>query len=119
MLLQFFIIFIFLYIGEGISKLLSLPVPGTILGMLFLFISLQVKLLKLEHIEKGGSILIKNMAIFFIPPGVSLIKSLHLLEGNWIKIIFIMVTTTIISIGVTGKFIEYLIGRLEDARSVK
>ncbi|WP_372714554.1 CidA/LrgA family protein [Ilyobacter sp.] len=119
MMLEFCTIFGFLYAGNLVSNLLSVPVPGTVVGMIFLFFSLHLKLLKLESIERAANILLMNMAILFIPPGVSLIKSLRLLEGSWIKIIFIMIVTTIITIVVTGKFIQYLIGRLENGKPVK
>lgn len=119
MLLEFCIIFVFLYTGKFVSTFLPVPIPGTVIGMLFLFFSLHLKLLKLESIEKAANILLVNMAILFIPPGVSLVKSLRLLEGSWIKIILIMIVTTIITIAVTGRFIQWFIGRCENGNSVK
>ena len=119
MLLEFLIIFAFFYAGGLVSVLLGIPVPGTIIGMFILFLSLRLKLLNLSRVERATNILIGNMAVLFIPPGVSLIKSLKLLEGNWIKIIFIMVVTTIITIAVTGVFIQYIVGRLENGKPAK
>ncbi|ADO83870.1 CidA/LrgA family protein [Ilyobacter polytropus] len=119
MLLEFCTIFVFLYVGNFISSCLPVPIPGTVIGMLLLFFSLHLKLLKLESIEKAASILLMNMAILFIPPGVSLVKSLRLLEGSWMKIILVMIVTTIITIAVTGIFIQWFIGRCENGKSIK
>jgi holin-like protein len=116
MLLEFFIIFAFFYAGNLTSVFFNIPIPGTVMGMLFLFFSLRLKLLKLNSIERAANILILNMTLLFIPPGVSLIKSLKLLEGNWIKITFIMVVTTIVTIVTTGLFIQHLMGRLKNGK---
>ena len=40
------------FAGEIISKLLNLPVPGNIIGMILLFLLLNCLILKVEKIEK-------------------------------------------------------------------
>jgi len=109
LIIQFIIILSISYLGEILSKTLSLPVPGTVIGMFFLFVALYLKVIKVEQISKATDVLIINMAIFFIPPGVKLISSLDYMRGNWIKIIFLMILTTIITMGVTGRVVQYLI----------
>ena len=109
MTIQFIIIFGISYLGEILSDLLELPIPGTVIGMFFLFIALYFKVIKVKQIDKAANILIINMAIFFIPPGVKLISSLDYMKGNWIKIIILMIGTTIITIVTTGRIVQYLI----------
>ena len=111
MILQFIIIFGITYLGEVLSKLLSLPVPGTVIGMFLLFTALYFKVIKVKEIEDAANILILNMAIFFIPPGVRLINSLDYLKGNWIKILFLMFITTVITMVVTGRAVQYFVER--------
>ncbi len=117
MLLEFLYIFIFLFIGDGLSHLLGISVPGTVIAMILLFIALLIGIIRLDQIEKGGNTLLGNMAIFFIPPGVSLVSSMDMLEGNWIKVIGIMVVTTVITIGVTGRVIQFIIGRTNNGKA--
>lgn len=111
MIIQFLIIFSITYIGEAVSKFFNLSIPGTVLGMLFMFILLITGILKLNHIKNAADVLLINMAIFFIPPGVKLMNSLEILEGNWIKLITIAIITTVITMVVTGKVVEFFIKR--------
>jgi holin-like protein len=99
------------YFGESLSRLLSFPIPGPVIGMMTLFILLKYKIIQLEKIESLTMILLGNLAILFIPPGVKLITALDLLEGNLLKIIILMVITTILTMGATGLTVQYLINR--------
>ena len=65
-----------------LSKILHLPLPGTIVSLLLLFFMLQFKVLKLEKIENAGNFLLLNMTIFFMPPTVKIIDSYELLEKD-------------------------------------
>lgn len=69
-------------IGEYISSFIQgiILIPGSIVGMLLLFLLLQFKVLDLSSIENVSGFFLDNMAIFFIPAGVSLIKSLDLIR---------------------------------------
>jgi holin-like protein len=111
MIMQFLFIFGITYLGEIVSKFFGLPIPGTVLGMLLMFFLLSLEILKLNQIEKAANILLINMAIFFLPPGIKLINSLEVLKGNWIKFIFIAVITTLLTMVVTGKVVDFFIRR--------
>ena len=108
---QFIVIFGITYLGEILSKYIPLPIPGTVIGMFLLFTALYFKVIKVEKIAEAADVLILNMAIFFIPPGVKLINSLDHLSGSWIKIIILMSLTTIITMAVTGRVVQYLVER--------
>ena len=43
---QLMIIFMISLVGEGISSVFHLPVPGSIIGLVLLFLALQFKLLR-------------------------------------------------------------------------
>ncbi|WP_320048015.1 CidA/LrgA family protein [uncultured Ilyobacter sp.] len=111
MIVQFLFIFGITYLGELMSTLFNLPIPGTILGMLLMFFLLSTGIIKVKQIEKAANILLINMAIFFLPPGIKLVDSLDSLKGNWLKLIIIAVTTTLITIVVTGKVVDFFIRR--------
>lgn len=111
MVKQYAIIFMVTYLGEVISKSINFPFPGPVIGMLILFILLEKKLINVEFIEKGANNILLNLAIFFIPPGVGLISALDLLNGNILKIVITMIITTILTMGMTGLTVQYLINR--------
>ncbi len=113
MIQEFFIIFTINYIGIIISTILNLPIPGTIMGMILFFLLLHFKILKIEKIKNATSFLLLNMAIFFLPPGIKILDYIHFLDGQFIKSIFLIVITTFITMGITGKVVEFMIEKLE------
>ncbi len=111
MIKQYAIIFMVTYLGEIISKSISFPFPGPVIGMLIFFVLLERKLIDVNFVEKGAHNILLNLAIFFIPPGVGLISALDLLSGNVLKIAVTMIITTVITMGTTGLTVQYLIDR--------
>ena len=109
MLREFMIIFLINYVGMLLSKILHLPLPGTIVSLLLLFFMLQFKVLKLEKIENAANFLLLNMTLFFMPPTVKIIDSYDLLEKDLVKIIIIIVISTFLTMGITGKVVQMMI----------
>jgi len=108
---QFAIILAITYLGELASRLIHFPIPGPVIGMIILFLLLKFNLLKVKQITDATTILLANLAILFIPPGVKLISALDLLQGNLIKIMTLMIITTILTMASTGLTVQYLINR--------
>ena len=109
MLREFMLIFTINYVGILLSKIFHLPLPGTIVSLLLLFLMLQFKVLKLEKIENAGNFLLLNMTIFFMPPTVKIIDSYELLEKDLFKIIVIIIVSTFLTMGITGKVVQLMI----------
>jgi len=99
------------YLGVVLSSLLHLPIPGPVLGMVLLFITLYFKLLKFDLIQEAGDFLLKNMVVFFIPTTVGLIDNYHLLKNDIFKILIIIFISTLITMIVTGRLVQFLIKR--------
>ena len=110
---QCLIILVINFAGVIIQNIFNLPLPGTILGMLILFVLLWTKVLKVESIEKVCDFLILNMIIFFLPPAVELLEYMALLKTGFLKIIILLVATTVITMIVTGKTVDFCIKRME------
>ena len=106
---EFMLILVINYIGILISTVLPFPLPGTITALLLLFLLLQFKVLKLEKIENAGNFLLLNMTIFFMPPTVKIIDSYELLEKDLFKIIVIILVSTFLTMGITGKVVQLMI----------
>lgn len=80
------IILIFLFIGEAISKLSGLPIPGNIIGMLLITGALRFKLINLEAVQSTADYLIKNMILFFVPPSIAIMLYFDLLKSEWLAV---------------------------------
>lgn len=108
-LAQFGIILSILLFSQAIQLYFNLSIPATIIGMIILLSLLSLGAIKLKWIENISDLLLKNLAILFIPAGVGIMRELHFLEGNIIPLIFILFITTIIVISVTGLTVKYLV----------
>ncbi|MGM0509087.1 MAG: CidA/LrgA family protein [Fusobacteriota bacterium] len=111
--MQFAIILGVLEVGKFISGNLNLPIPGSVIGMVILLLLLEFKIMKLERIQKVGNFLLDNLAFFFVPATVSVMKSYGIIKNQWWQIILICFLSTIVVFGVTGFILEKLIGRRE------
>lgn len=100
-------------VGEYISSFTQnvVVIPGSIIGMLLLFILLKYKVVKLEDINEISDFFLDNMAIFFIPAGVSLIKSLDLISDNLFVLLITIFVSTIIVMYATGKLVDIMINK--------
>ncbi|MFL8724096.1 CidA/LrgA family protein, partial [Clostridioides difficile] len=91
-------------------------IPGSIVGMLLLFLLLQFKVLDLSSIENVSGFFLDNMAIFFIPAGVSLIKSLDLIRENVLVLLLVICLSTLIVMYTTGIIVEKMIKKKEEGQ---
>ena len=110
------IIFGIYLIGDLISKLLKLPIPGNILGMIILLVLLCTKVIKLEQIETISTFILDHLAFFFIPAGVGLMSSIGIIKDTWIKLIIVCIVTTIIVIGSTGTIVQFVSRKISKSK---
>lgn len=105
-------------IGEYISSFIQgiILIPGSIVGMLLLFLLLQFKVLDLSSIENVSGFFLDNMVIFFIPAGVSLIKSLDLIRENVLVLLLVICLSTLIVMYTTGIIVEKMIKKKEEGQ---
>ncbi|NDW09898.1 CidA/LrgA family protein [Dysgonomonas sp. 520] len=97
-----FLILLFYFVGECVSYLIRGFIPGSILGMVFLFLSLHFKLVNPDNVSSVANVFTKNMAIFFIPAGAGLMANFGLLSKFWMSIIVICSVSTALVIAVVA-----------------
>lgn len=109
---QLFWIFLFAFLGEGISAFLVnfVEIPGSVLGMVLLFFALHFNWIKIEQVDEVGSWLTDNMAIFFVPAGVGLMTNFDLLADVWLQLLIIMVATVAVMMVFVGKIVQKIVG---------
>lgn len=105
---QFGIIFGCLLLGELMALIPGTSIPGSIWGMLILTLLLERKVVKPESIAPICRFLIKNMAFFFVPPGVALMLYFDIIAAEWIPITVATVVSIFLVLIVTGRLYEYL-----------
>lgn len=62
------------WIGNQISSMFNLPIPGNVIGLVLLFGLLCSGVVRSEHIELASNYLLKHLSFFFIPIAVGLMN---------------------------------------------
>lgn len=114
-------IFLFSLIGEVLSILIAsfIAIPGSVIGLVLLFLALQLNVLKVEQVDEVGTWLTSNMGIFFVPAGVGLMTNFGVLADTWWQLLIIMVVTTILMMIFVGKVVQSVKGLVMKNNVVK
>ena len=108
MIFQCGVLFAFLALGEFTVWLTDISVPSSIIGMLLLTLALQLKVVKLRHVEKTADFLVHNLGFFFVPAGVGLMSCLGLIAREWMPIAGATVVSTTVILVVTGHVHQFM-----------
>lgn len=105
---QLALILFFLLAGEALRLVSGISIPGTVLGMVLLFLALMTKLIRLEQIELIAKFLLDHLAFLFVPAGVGLMSSWQVIGKSWLPILLIVLFSTILVVGVTGWTVQLM-----------
>ena len=92
----------FQFLGEGVVRLLHLPLPGNVVGMALLLAALGVGLVKVEWIQEAAELLLGNMALLFVPAGVGVMAYFGLVARAWLPIVVATLLSSVAVLLVTG-----------------
>lgn len=96
MLPGIFIVLLFLAFGELMGWLIDGFIPGSVIGMILLFIALCLKIVKPGHIKPVAKFLCDNMALFFVPAGVGIINTMDILSEYWQAVLVACAVSTVL-----------------------
>jgi holin-like protein len=114
MLRAIFVIFFFQLSGEAIKKFFEMRIPGPVIGLVLLLITLvylkkfkssAVVSLKKDVINTSNYIL-GYLSLLFVPIGVGVVMHLAYLENNLLKVLIIVLISTVLTIAVTAFLME-------------
>ncbi|ANY66380.1 holin [Paenibacillus sp. BIHB 4019] len=101
---------------NGLSVWLHLKVPGSILGLILVFLLLQFRVIKVEWVELGSKWLVAEMLLFFIPPAAGMMQFKDLLLGSGVQILLVIVVTSVLVMVCAGVMTQFMAGRKERGR---
>lgn len=98
-------------IGEVIVRGLHLPLPGPVIGLVFLFVALVLR----DHYEvlargplRRGAVegtakgMLAHLSLLFVPAGVGIVQQLDLLTQHGIAIFLILAGSVLVTLLVTA-----------------
>jgi holin-like protein len=92
----FALIYACLYAGIYLSSLLPITIPGSIIGMLILFVLLALQILPAKWVNPGCYVLIRYMALLFVPIGVGVMQYYDMLRAQFGPIVVSCAISTLI-----------------------
>ncbi|MFK3958061.1 CidA/LrgA family protein [Guptibacillus hwajinpoensis] len=111
--LQIGLLFGFYIVGGYLQKVLSLPIPGSVVGMLLLLLGLYLKWIPVCWISQGAATLLNHLPLLFIPVTVGIVQHLDFFSGKSLWLVPIVLISTWIVMGTTGLLGQFLANRKE------
>ncbi|ABI55779.1 CidA/LrgA family protein [Alkalilimnicola ehrlichii MLHE-1] len=108
MLNGFALLLVFQLVGEFLSRVLHLPIPGPVIGMMLLFAALVIRGGVPKGLRLAGEGLLAYLALLFVPAGVGLMAHLRLIGQDGLAILVALLVSTVLTLAVTGWLLQVL-----------
>lgn len=108
---QFSVIALVSLAGELLHEWIPLPVPGSIYGLVLMFVGLISGVIPYEAVKETGHFLVEIMAVMFVPAGVGLITSFSVLKPLLLPFLVIIVVSSFAVMLVSGKVTQSILNR--------
>ncbi len=106
---EFVLILAVSFVGEVLNRVIPLPIPAGVYGIVILFLLLATSAVPLQAVEKTGDFLIEIMPLMFIPAAVGILNSWGNIKDSVAEYAVIAVISTVIVMGVSGVVTEAII----------
>lgn len=93
--------------GEALQRLLPLPIPASVYGIVLLFAALCLGLVKPERVKKAGAFLSSLLPVLFVPPVVGLLENWGLIRGTLLPMFLLVVGSTVLTFGISGRVTQW------------
>ncbi|MEK7015415.1 MULTISPECIES: CidA/LrgA family holin-like protein [Bacillus] len=109
LLLQVGVLYMFSLVGVWIQEVFHLSMPGSLIGMLILFLLLSTRILPLKWFEIGAEKLIVFLPLFLIPSTTGLMEYGSFLLSKGSIMFFLVVVSTLVTLIISGYVSQLLI----------
>lgn len=116
---QSFLLWIIYYCSTWSVEFFHLPIPGSVLGMLVLFLLLCAGIIKEEWLSAAAQPLLKHLAFFFIPIAVGLMEWGELFTQKGHLLFLPLVISALVALLITGGIVQILDKPKEKAQETK
>ncbi|MGB0865008.1 MAG: CidA/LrgA family protein [Granulosicoccaceae bacterium] len=105
----FTVLLIFQLIGEVLSVALALAIPGPVLGMLVLAISLLAYRKVPAAVDEASSGLLRHLSLLFVPAGVGVMVHFERLGEAWFALVIALMLSTLVTLVATAWLMQLII----------
>ena len=94
--------------GEGLTRLLELPFPGPVVGLVLLLAALRWPPIR-GPVEAIAELLLGHLSLLFVPVGVGVVTHLGLVASFGAQLLVVFVVSTWIGMAVTALVLRRLL----------
>ena len=94
-------------LGELLSRGLSLPFPGPVIGMLLLLLALRWPLVR-QPVAACADFLLSHLSLLFVPVGVGVMTHLSIVSQYGGRMLVVLVLSTLIGLAMTALLLNRL-----------
>ncbi len=87
--------------GEALSRLLHLPFPGPVVGLMLMLLALRWPLVR-ASVQGAAEFLLAHLSLLFVPVGVGVMTHLDLLGQYGVRLLLVIVLSTWVALAVTA-----------------
>jgi holin-like protein len=102
--------------GTVIAMLLNLKIPGAVLGMFLLLLTLLALRKIPAALDVTASNLLKHLSLLFVPAGVGVVVHLQRIGSEWFAIVTTLFISTLVSMAVTAWVMQFTMRRIQRRR---
>ena len=92
--------------GESIVLLLRIPIPGPVVGMVLLFLTLLIRGHSAPALDTASSALLNHLPLLFVPAGVGMMVHFDRLAAEWLPIVVALLLSTLVTMAATAAIAE-------------
>lgn len=96
------VLLVFQLVGEVLSRSLSLPVPGPVIGMLLLFLGLLTRGGPSGELQTTSQTLLQHFSLLFVPAGTGIMVHLARVGNEWLPLLLSLLISTVATLVVTA-----------------
>jgi holin-like protein len=113
MIMHIIILYAIYLLGDWIQVTLNLFIPGSVIGMILLFVLLLTNVIRVTWIEEGSKLIINHLTLFFIPATVGIMNYFDMFKGNGFLLVLIALLSTAMVMALSGVVSQWFIRRKE------
>ena len=102
------VLLVFQLIGEVLVQFAGLPIPGPVIGLLLLFLSLCVRGSLAVPLRDTANGILQHLSLLFVPAGVGVMVHFSRVSGEWLPILAATIISTALAIGVSALVMQAL-----------
>ena len=105
------LLFVFQLLGEAIHRLVGLPVPGAVIGMVLLVVWLAMKRLEQPRLEAVTTWLTAHLSVMFVPAAVGVMEQGAVFARFGVALVLATAVSVVLTIVVTALVLRWALAR--------